>query len=508
MNTILTVITTIQWRMLLYGILLALSFAPFRIPSFAILSLALFYSELLKLPSKSLKKACQIGLWYGIGLFGFGVSWVYVSIHQYGHLHAIISAALTLLFILYLSLFTAGVGLCVNYFSALFSSLYAIISFSTFWMLAEWARASIFSGFPWLLIAYGQLDSPIHTLFPWIGIYGVGFYTACIAGILACLLKHTQDKLFLTIAIITLLFIPAFIKNPTSTSTKPLSVAIIQANIAMRDKWDENLFWKVVKTYDASIQHLLGTDIIVLPESAIPVPSNYFWDTLQRWNREARNHNTALLLGMPKPSKQHNAYYNAMLSLGKSQGYYLKQHLVPFGEYIPRQFRTISHLLHIPDSHMTAGSHVQSLMTIHNYKIATLICYEIAYNELLRQQLPQAQWIVSISDNGWFGHSFAAYQQQQMAQVLSLEANRYQIMANNDGLSSLISSTGEIISELPRFKSQILRSSLIPITNTTPWMYYGDRPIQSILLLNFCFILILHIAQNHRKRYAYKFNCR
>src|SRR3990167_1482709 len=200
MNTILTVITTIQWRMLLYGILLALSFAPFRIPSFAILSLALFYSELLKLPSKSLKKACQIGLWYGIGLFGFGVSWVYVSIHQYGHLHAIISAALTLLFILYLSLFTAGVGLCVNYFSALFSSLYAIISFSTFWMLAEWARASIFSGFPWLLIAYGQLDSPIHTLFPWIGIYGVGFYTACIAGILACLLKHTQDKLFLTIA--------------------------------------------------------------------------------------------------------------------------------------------------------------------------------------------------------------------------------------------------------------------------------------------------------------------
>ena len=107
--------------------------------------------------------------------------------------------------------------------------------------------------------------------------------------------------------------------------------------------------------------------------------------------------------------------------------------------------------------------------------------------------MPVAQWIVSISDNGWFGRSLASYQQLQMAQVLSLITGRYQIVVNNDGLSSVINNYGDIVDGLPPFSSGILQSEVFPAEGSTPWIVWYDYPVLIFCSFFLVFILILRI---------------
>lgn len=139
--------------------------------------------------------------------------------------------------------------------------------------------------------------------------------------------------------------------------------------------------------------------------------------------------------------------------------------------------------LALPAANLKPGKTDQTLIRVKNHAIATLICYELAYPQLLRKQLPNAKWIVSISDDGWFGHSFAMYQQLQMVQALSAQTERFQVVSNNDGLSSLINTKGDIISSLPAYTAGVLEGNIFPATGATPWVLYGDKPILMIFLL-------------------------
>ena len=144
---------------------------------------------------------------------------------------------------------------------------------------------------------------------------------------------------------------------------------------------------------------------------------------------------------------------------------------------------------------MEPGSVKQPLITVQQVPIATLICYELAYGDLLRKQIPTAQFIVSISDDGWFGHSLAMYQQQQIAQIQSLQTGRYQVMANNDGLSSVIDDQGYITDALTPFSAGVLKATLIPRTTLTTWVTFGDYPIVvciGLISLVSCFLSRRH----------------
>lgn len=476
---------------LLSGLLLPLGFAPFHLPGLSIVSLALLFTQL---SNKTAKQSFLIGFFFGIGSLSLGVSWVHISIHTYGHLNSIVSAVITLLFICYLAIFPGLVGLGYQLFKNQYQDCNAKhilangLLFSSIWCLGEFLRANIMGGFPWLLVGFGQIDTPLRYTLPIIGVYGASFLACFSATLLASGIQAiTSQRYRWLIPFIMIMIGPVLLKpiNWTSLNSKSVSVGIIQANLSMRDKWDESLFWSLLQKYDNYIKQLLGkTQVIVMPESAIPVPINYVSDFLDAWDTQAAQHDGAILFGIPKPTSVDDvSYYNTLTTLGTASGTYLKQHLVPFGEFIPKPFQTISDWLAIPVANLKAGSTHQSLITAHNTKIATLICYELAYPSLLRQQLPEAQWIVSISDDGWFGHSLAIHQQLQMAQVLSLQTGRFQVVANNDGLSSVINSNGQIIASLPAFSSGILKSSIQAATGATPWVLWGDWPILIIALL-------------------------
>lgn len=475
-------------RSFLFGMLLPLGFAPFHFPGAAVLSIALFYAHII---NKHSQHSFLNGLFFGLGYFGLGTSWVYVSIHEYGHLNSIISALITLFFLLYLSLFPALMTLTFKRLAKLQFPVYSCLLFSALWVLCEYFRSTLLSGFPWLLLGFGQFDAPSKYLLPVVGVLGVGFLTCFAATLLAASTTQLRGiKRYVGLAIfVVLLLFPSLLKykNWSKESAQPLSVGVIQANLSMRDKWDENLFWQLLERYKHDTEQLLGTKLIVMPESAIPLPPSYVGDFLADMHTKAKQAGSAIMLGMPKPTTiDEDSYFNALISLGIAKGFYLKQHLVPFGEYIPTPFQYISDKLAIPDANLRPGKNNQTLMKVQHHPIATLICYELAYGDLLRRQLPLAEWIISISDAGWFGHSLAMYQQLQMAQVRSLETSRYQVVANNDGLSSVINTRGEIVASLPAFSAGVLKTTLFPAKGITPWVYWGDNPT-----LLFCALIVL-----------------
>ncbi|GGI76812.1 apolipoprotein N-acyltransferase [Legionella impletisoli] len=481
------------------GVLLPFGFAPFHIPGLALLSIAFFFCMIQE---RSLKETLLIGYLFGIGSFGLGVSWVYVSIHQYGHLNIVASAAITLLFILYLSIYPLLMAGFYHYVSsACSSSVSRCVLFSALWCVSEYLRATVLGGFPWLLLGFSQLDTPLQYVLPWVGVYGVSFFACLAASFLgeAYIMKATKRYLLIS-AFTGTLILPAMLQYiPWGTpSSNAVTVGVIQANLSMRDKWDEGLFWQLIAQYKRAAEHLLKTtQLVVMPESAIPVPAPYISDFMEDLDSKATEVGSAILLGTLQPTETDDTkLYNAMIALGDGQGIYQKQHLVPFGEYIPAPFQAFIERMAIPVANLNPGKKNQPLVFIQNHPIASLICYELAYPSLLRKQLPLAEWIVSISDDGWFGHSFAMYQQLQMAQALSILTARYQIVANNDGLSSIIDERGHIIDSLPAYRDGLLESRILPIQGSTPWVYWGDLPILLI-----CTLVVSYAFYIKRRRF-------
>ncbi|HHI9481267.1 TPA: apolipoprotein N-acyltransferase [Legionella anisa] len=471
------------------GLLAPFGFAPFHIPGLALLSMAFLYSSL---QNCSAKQGFALGFFYGLGYFGFGVSWVIVSIHDYGQLNYFFAGLVTLIFIMYLALFPALVAYLYQLLELKNRKLVSLALFCVLWCLSEYCRATLFSGFPWLLIGTILIDTPIKYIAPVLGIYGLSFVCVLISALLTLAVSQNSQKRYLYLIIIVLIMMSPILCKSISWSQikqEPISVGAVQANLSMRDKWDETLFWNLLKYYENAINKLLGKQLIILPESAIPLPASYLDKYLLKLNKKALKANSALMVGILQPTNDSETnYYNSVITLGQAKGKKLKRHLVPFGEYIPKPLVTINRWLNLPEPNLLPGKRKQRLIRIESHPIASLICYEIAYPNILRDQMPKAQWIVSMSDNGWFGHSLASYQQLQMAQILSLLTGRYQVVVNNDGLSSVIDSNGDIVESLPPFSSGLLQSSIFPAEGLTPWIIWYEY-----LVLIFCTIFLIFI---------------
>ncbi len=492
-------------RAFISGLLLSLGFAPFHLPGLAFLSLALLF---LQLSSSTPKKGLIKGFWFGVGFLGLGTSWVYNSVHIYGNMNFFVSLLLTALFVSAYSLYFAIFGWLFTTLSHRLSKTIAPFIFGSLWFFIEYARATWLTGFPWLLVGFGQIDSPLKHLLPIFGVLGVSGITALLGGILGLAIQKDTPKRFVWLGLFVLcLLLPNTLASIhwTTTQSEPLSIRVIQANLAMRDKWDAQFYDRIQTYYSRAIEKALPkADLVILPESAIPMPSHYASEFLDPVHTKALAQKKGVLLGMPHPNREDNTrYHNALLALGDAHGAYLKRHLVPFGEYIPKPFLNITQRLGLPDPHMATGASQQAPIQFKQYRIAALICYELAYPHLIRTTLPASDLIVSLSDDGWFGHSFAMHQHLQMAQALSKQTGKYQVFANNNGRSALIDANGTLINSLPAFEQGTLKGRIYPASGQTPWANYGIQPAVILfgMLLLFGLVYRIMLAAKGKRRY-------
>ncbi|WP_244887591.1 apolipoprotein N-acyltransferase [Rickettsiella grylli] len=476
---------------LIAGGLLAFAFAPVGIYPFAILSPAVLFLLWLK---SSAGQAFILGLLFGIGFYGIGVSWVFISIHEFGHTSLFLASLITGLFIVILALFTALQGFLVVHFFPKNTFIKLYIIFPSTWALMEWVRSLLFTGFPWLLLGTSQVNTPLSGYAPIVGIYGVTFIVTLTASLLLTVfyplfnkpfncqldLKHFYS-IYPVLALISLWilgwgfhFIPW-----THTEGKPIQISLVQANIPQEIKWNPQYQKTALRHYQQLTQSHWNSRLIVWPEAAIPLLSHQAEPFLNQLDRQAKYHKTTLITGIPIQKGFH--YFNGMLALGLDKATYYKQRLVIFGEYLPWWIvwaHGLLNLLNIPLSSFSPGPTNQPLFNVAHTHLGTFICYEIAYSNLVRHALKKkAQLLLTINDDAWFGHSFALGQHLQIGQFQALATGRYLAFLSNTGLTAIVTSKGKIIAKLPPFKSGVLTHTLYKSIGQTPWVFLGDHSI-------------------------------
>lgn len=478
---------------LIAGALLPLAFAPLRWFWLAPCCLAyLFYSWRFATP----KEACWRGLCFGIGYFGVGVSWVFISIHRFGGsgigVALLLTAALVLLFAAFIALQGYLINRCYG------KANYLLIA-PAMWTLIEWVRSWIFTGFPWLLVGYSQTDSWLRGYAPIVGVYGISFLVALTASLLcreqACLFRglfHIKSReteqacLFPTILILAIWFGGYGLTkiNWTKPTNKQLTVSIVQGNIPQQMKWNSEHIINSLQLYQLLTEANLHQNLIVWPETAIPVLLHYVEPYVQNLSEMARKQHSSILTGIPIQTKNGN-YYNAVIAVGSSTGSYHKRKLLPFGDYVPmaKQLRGIINFFNLPMSSFSHGKQQPTLIKINGIPFGIYICYEIAYANLVRSDLPTAQILATLSNDAWFGDSLANDQHLQVGQMRALETGRYMIFSTNDGITAIIGPDGKIIDRLPKFISAVLHGKVTAMQGSTPWVRLGIVPLIIGLLL-------------------------
>lgn len=466
------------------GLLLPLAFSPFDWAWLAPVAIALLFATWL---NANPRQALMRGYCFGLGQFGFGVSWVYISIHQYGGANAVEAIGLTALMVAYLALYPALAGwLAVRLFGDTTKPRKLLLAFPACWVLVEWFRGWFFLDFSWLQLGISHVGTALGLgLAPIAGVYGVGFAVAVLGGL--CLAVFDGDdwrRRGAMIGIGLLLVTCAWLDHIEWTHPAGLAfnAALLQGNIAQGQKWQPELQQATLQRYvDMSRAHW-DAQLIIWPETAIPAFYHQVQDTwLAELQAEASLHHTDFLIGIPWLDPETQQYYNSMISVTETPQIYRKRHLVPFGEYLPYRpvFGWILDLLQIPLPDFAQGPSGQIPLQAAGYPLAASICYEDTLGHEARDALPKAKYLVNITNDAWFGDSIAPYQHAQIARMRALESGRWLLRATNTGLTAAISPEGEIISQAPLFQQTAITASIIPMAGVTPYLWLGDWGIIS-----------------------------
>ncbi|ROH88626.1 apolipoprotein N-acyltransferase [Pseudomethylobacillus aquaticus] len=464
---------------LLLGAGAMFGYAPFYLFPLPVLALAgLFW---LWQRAGTAGQAARLGFSFGLGLFGAGIYWIYISLHTYGGMPPAGAAFATFCLAAFLALFPALAGWLSKHGPAL------LITAPVWWALADWTRGWIFTGFPWMTVGYSQVPgSPLAGYTPLLGIYGISLLTAASAALLVLLLQPAKRKPAL-LALVGLWLAGSLLKLVpwTTPDGEPVSVALLQGNISQDLKWQPEEAQRTLDGYLQLVQNAQAK-LIVLPETALPMllqqaPEDY----LQALAEHGKQQQGDVLVGIVEYENAH--YYNTMLSLGSAESQrYRKSHLVPFGEFIPLKaiFGWVyQDWLNIPLTDFARGGFAQRPLQIAGQRVAVNICYEDVFGEEIIHQLPEATLLVNTSNDAWYGRSTAAYQHLQISQARALETGRVMLRATNTGATAVIDRDGRVLSQLPHFETATLSAEVQGYRGSTPFIVYGNYGFLLLALL-------------------------
>jgi apolipoprotein N-acyltransferase len=443
------------------------------------------------------RAAAWTGFWFGLGLFGGGVSWVYVSISRFGGMAAPLAFVATLGFCAFLALFPALAGWLQARWRAS-PAIRACILIPAIWTFTDWLRGWVFTGFPWLAPGYVAIDSPLAGFAPLAGVHAVTLACLSCAGLLWCVTRKRSR--WPALAVLAALFAAGAALRTvewTMSAGAPVSASLLQGNIPQAVKFDPERYAHTLETY-ARLAESSRARLIVLPETAVPryldrVDPRY----LARLEALARHNGGDLLLGVPMRSAA-GVTYNSVLSLGASPPqFYHKVHLVPFGEFVPPGFGWIVRVLSIPMSDFSSGANGQSPLVVAGEHIAVNICYEDAFPEEIARRAPDATLLVNVSNVAWFGDSLAPAQHLQIARMRSLETGRATLTTANTGITAAIDRDGRVLARLPQFVEGKLDVAAPVYAGMTPYAGAGDLlALVAVLLM----LAAVRLASHRRTR--------
>ncbi len=436
------------------------------------------------------------------------VWWLYISIHDFGGL----PASLTLLAIVLL----CG-GLATYY--AVTISLYfkwrhtkpwvSGVLFASCWTLAEIARAEFFTGFPWGAIGYAHTDSVLVVIAPWVGVYGIcwvaAYVAACLSSNIEKYPQKRQKQKYISAAIvlvgISVLLVPWKPSTPTTPSS--FSVSLLQANIPQELKYSqlrrEAVTWYVDQAIHAT------TDLVVMPETAIAylqkdIPDQA-WDKLKTHFSSGKQ---AVIVGIPT-FKDKLGFGNSAIALQANADDYLynKQHLVPFGEFVPAYFKWFNNMVNFGITDFIRGPLRPQPFIWNNQSLAIQICYEDLFGEELAQRFTSEERnvptvLVNMSNIAWFGNTVVVPQHLNIARMRSIELNRPTVRATNSGGTAIIDSAGTIQAVAKPYTKTVLVGNVPASDGRVTWFAqwagrWGLMPLWVI-----CISIVIAFAAHSR----------
>ena len=418
-------------------------------------------------------QAALKGWLYGVALFASGTSWVYVSIHDYGYTGVPLAVFLTALFVSVLALFFAGTFWLYRRF---IGPRWALLTFAGAWVLGEVLRTYLFTGFPWLLVGSSYVDSPLASWAPVGGVYLLSLLVV-LTGTLGAELLRRQWWAALPLAAIWLapVVLPSQWTTPVS---EPTRVALLQGNQPQLLKWTLEGQHTAANIYsDLSREVADEADLILWPETALPMIDSQARPVLERVQANLPPE-AALLTGIVQLD-ENNRYFNSVIGVGDVEGSYQKEHLVPFGEYLPLEslLRGTIDFFDLPMSSFSKGASEQVPMQAAGVAIGNAICYEIIYPQLVAQRAADSGVIVTVSNDTWFGASIGPHQHLQMARLRALENGRYVVRATSNGITAIINPRGELVDRAPQFETTYLTGEFYAMEGLTPFTRMGSLPI-------------------------------
>jgi apolipoprotein N-acyltransferase len=472
------------------GLFSVLAFAPFHFAPAGLVGLVgLFW---LWQQAESKFAGFKLGLWFGLGLFGLGVSWLFSSVYVYGHVALPLAILAVFIFILFLSLYVAFAGamaVVVNH--RLFTGFSLVVMFPAVWVLFEWLRSTLFGGFPFLVIGNSHLDTWLDGYAPVFGVLGVSWAVAATAGLLLWLYqKKAWTGASIGMAILWLTGSGLQEVEWVKPKGEPVKVALIQANIPQDKKWESDQFFPTLKRYVKLTQQNLSADIIVWPETAVPSYLDMVQKgALKQFIADAQLLETDIIAGIITREPDHQHYYNSIVNFHNPKQVYSKHHLVPFSEYFPfgDALYALSQLFDIPFSQFTKGAYPPKTMKLAGHDVGLSVCFETAFGEELAELIPPAEMMITVSNDAWFAHTFEPAQQMQEVQMRALELGREFARSTNTGITAIVDVKGRIKQQIPPYEEGVLVGKLQPYEGQTFFAEWKQLPLLFMLSLIFSF---------------------
>jgi apolipoprotein N-acyltransferase len=472
----------------LLGAAHALAFAPFHLPWLQWLALGGLFA--LALPCLRPRDAAWAGLAFGLGWFGLGVSWVYVSMHVYGEMPAALAAAAAAAFCAFLALYPAA-ALWLGTRLARGAGPRALLALPAAWAGAEWLRGVLLTGFPWLASGYAHTDGPLAGFAPVAGVHGVTLVAALLAGCVALAARRVRRHVPAAAALAVALLAGGQALRAVEWTTPagaPLRVQLLQGNVPQNLKFADGGMALSEEAYLPLLANAAQADLVVMPESVLPLPLSYLPQPTLDALAEVPRGGAALIFGIfIEEPRVH--YYNSAVGLapGGAPQRYSKRHLVPFGEFIPWGFRWFVDLMQMPIGDQQRGEALQPPMQLAGQRIAVNICYEDLFGAEIRQawrdpaQAPTL--LLNLSNLGWFDDSLALPQHLQISRLRALETGRPVLRATNTGATAIIDARGRVVAQLPYLTRGVLSGEIQGHSGDTPYLRHGDAPALALILV-------------------------
>ena len=441
-----------------FGFIGIFAFSPFSIKPLIILSYSYLIRELVYRENSSLKKI----IFWSFGHWGFGMSWLIVSVYYYGETSILISLIIFLLLILILTTFFS-LPLSIFRFRLFsrnnVSQHIELLYISSILILSELSRYYLLNGVPWLIPGSVFLDTNTQYIYSIFGVAAGSMLIYLFASLIALYWGRNKNISYIIFLSSLILFIPVTLEK--IEDRRDIYVSIIQPSSdpflkyknGYKNEIEQNILNLVERTSPKS-------EIVVLPEAELPylMQSKDFTNFIKKIDTS----NKEFISGVWSYKDEY--LYNALININTSESYN-KMHLVPFGEYIPfiSSLRGIISFFDMPMSNVKHGNKNQQNIAIFQDKtinFAPLICFDIAFSNTVRKSNKSSYFMINISNDTWFGKSIGPYHHLDITRIRAIENNKWIIRSTNDGFSAIITNNGTIVDIIEKGITGVINSGI------------------------------------------------